>query len=587
MKTIEFKLDLNQSQQVTVEEWLGALRWVWNKALSLTESFYQFRHYNKHDKAYASCSPIGWEYRYIEVEGEKTTVPFCRIAADTKEYKPGFCSVDYDALGLQNVTHFGLGYYFAHKNHPNKPWLQAVPSKFINGTVQSLADAWAALLKGKRKRKPITSLVNNNAKSIKVTGKYIRIPNLGLCKVKGLDKRWIADMPISVLKVLKRPSGYYLQLTGDIHAGKVSPSDKAIGIDVGLKSLYTDDKGKQINPRQYYKKLSKRLARLQRKIARQKKGSKNQNKSYKCLAKLHEKVRLQRRAFNHKLSTKLVREYGAIAVEDIRLKNLTRRPKKKEREDGKGYAPNGAKRKSGLNRSFADAGIGQLLSMIEEKSKVFDREFVRIPPHHTSQTCNKCGHCEPGNRSTQSKFLCLSCGHSDHADSNAAKNILQRGLATFVRSYRSWEWEVKPVEVATPLSDGDAPSGDAESSISRQVRQEAIAVAPGAELCAPFINTLSSSSTFAKLREDLEGDLDNGSQLLTQPSFQQLQIDLGTCESSQSFAGAETEVNSKRKRQKKKPVLKSLEEGLAKKLLELPVQLGLWDAALENSVERN
>ncbi len=495
MKTLEFKLSLNSSQEATINEWLNVQRWVWNKALSLTESFYSFRHYNKHDKSYAACSPIGWEYRIYQQESEKKYAPFCRIAADTRDYKPAYCSVDYEALSLANTTHFGLLYYFAQKNHPDKPWFQAVPSKFVAGTVKALADAWSEYFKGSRKhpkyksrRFPIQSLINNNSKDIKVTGRYIRIPRLGKLNVKGLDERWNSETPISVLKICKRASGYYLQLTGDAPEIKSSGSDKAIGIDVGTVSVYTDDKGNHITPKKYYRKLAKRLTRLQRKIAKQQKGSANQKKSYKKLARLHEKTKLQRRAFNHKLSTKLVREYGAIAVEDIRLANLNRRPKKKERDDGKGYAQNGAKRKAGLNKSFADAAIGQLLTIIEQKAKAMDREFVRVSPHHTSQTCNKCGHCEPGNRPTQSKFLCLRCGHSDHADVNAAKNILARGVQTFARSYRTWVWDVKPEQMETSVSTGVVPVEDAENLMSKQMKQEATAVAPSDESFAPTYN---------------------------------------------------------------------------------------------------
>ena len=90
------------------------------------------------------------------------------------------------------------------------------------------------------------------------------------------------------------------------------------------------------------------------------------------------------------------------------------------------------KQKSGLNRVILDVGIGEFFRQLEYKSKWYDREFVKVDPKYTSQTCNICGHKSKENRKTQAKFECVNCGHKENADVNAAKNILARAEPMFV-----------------------------------------------------------------------------------------------------------------------------------------------------------
>jgi len=144
-------------------------------------------------------------------------------------------------------------------------------------------------------------------------------------------------------------------------------------------------------------------------LARQQEESANQKKTKRDIARLHEKVRRRRRAFNHRESSKLVEIYGGIAVEDIQLPNLIRRPKPKKKEKGAGYERNNAKAKSGLNKSFADAGLGQFLQQLESKSKAVGRHFVKVPPAYTSQDCPSCGSRVKKTLSTRT-HRCLHCG---------------------------------------------------------------------------------------------------------------------------------------------------------------------------------
>ena len=70
----------------------------------------------------------------------------------------------------------------------------------------------------------------------------------------------------------------------------------------------------------------------------------------------------------------------------------------------------------------------QLRMFVTYKALLAGVPVVLVDPRDTSRTCNWCGHCEKGNRKNQEEFVCKGCGHDDHADHNAAKNIRIKGL---------------------------------------------------------------------------------------------------------------------------------------------------------------
>lgn len=385
MRTVEFKLSLNQTQQAQIEQWLNIQRWVWNEGLRLLEEFEDFAAWNKMEKQWVPCCPIPWEY-YKDESGQ--LVSFTRLAR-TRPYRTA-CPIRqlYRPPKLESPTFFGLTSFFAQKNHQDKPWFCEVPSKFVSGTLKSLADAWQEYKSGKRKhprykryQDKIKTLINNNSKSIRVSGKQITLPKLGKVTVKTLDKRWPKSVPISTLKIVKEPSGYYLQLTGELATSrKFKLSNKAVGLALGYSRVCTTDGGKVVEPPAYYRKMEKRLARLQRKAARREDGSANQQKAFKEIARLHEKIRRRRRAFNHKLSTYLVREYDAIAIAKPEIKKIARSSRPIVNKEGIGYTPNGATRKAQFNKGIRDNGLVQLTNLIKQKSTGNGREFIEISP---------------------------------------------------------------------------------------------------------------------------------------------------------------------------------------------------------------
>ncbi|MDQ2679553.1 MAG: transposase, partial [Candidatus Eremiobacteraeota bacterium] len=126
------------------------------------------------------------------------------------------------------------------------------------------------------------------------------------------------------------------------------------------------------------------------------------------------------RDFLHKLSSCIVRENDGIAMEALRLVNMTRSAKGTIEVPGTNVAA-----KSGLNRAMLDTGFGMLRQMIIEKAAWAARLIAVVDPKYTSQTCFACKHRAAANRQ-RTRFVCVRCAYVDHADVNAARNILAK-----------------------------------------------------------------------------------------------------------------------------------------------------------------
>ncbi|MFW7381678.1 MAG: zinc ribbon domain-containing protein [Oligoflexus sp.] len=106
---------------------------------------------------------------------------------------------------------------------------------------------------------------------------------------------------------------------------------------------------------------------------------------------------------------------------------MTAKPKAKQTDAGQ-WEKNGANAKAGLNKSILDKGWYQLESFIKYKSYRAGKAWFKVPAYQTSQECSACGYTHPNNRKSQAKFQCESCGHTDHADHNAAEVIKKRAI---------------------------------------------------------------------------------------------------------------------------------------------------------------
>lgn len=213
----------------------------------------------------------------------------------------------------------------------------------------------------------------------------------------------------------------------DVPGREAPPTGQQVGVDLGITVFAGLSDGRLIDNPRYLASSAERLAKAQRVVAGRSRGSSRRRSAGERVGAIHRKVRNQRRDFLHKLSRALVDAHDLVAIEDLRISNMTRRPRPRADAIG-GYEPNGAARKTGLNRAIHDAGWGTLIAMLTYKAEDAGRELIAVNPRDTSRTCARCAHVDRDNR-RDTVFRCVSCGHEDHADVNAAVNILRAGQA--------------------------------------------------------------------------------------------------------------------------------------------------------------
>ncbi|MFI7454614.1 RNA-guided endonuclease InsQ/TnpB family protein [Nonomuraea sp. NPDC049714] len=254
------------------------------------------------------------------------------------------------------------------------------------------------------------------------TAIWVRLQGVGHVRV---HRHRRVSGTVKTISVKREGSRWYVVLScAEVPAGPLPATGAVAGIDLGVASLVTTSDGGQVaNPR-HLAATADRLAAGQRDLARKKRGSKRRRKAVARVAALHAKVRRQRLDGAHKAALALVRAYDVIAYEDLRITNMTRSASGTLQAPGRNVAA-----KSGLNRSILDASWGVFLTILSHKAESAGRELIAVNPAHTSCTCARCGHCAKDNRLTQAEFRCVSCGHTAHADVNAAINILRAGLA--------------------------------------------------------------------------------------------------------------------------------------------------------------
>ncbi len=180
---------------------------------------------------------------------------------------------------------------------------------------------------------------------------------------------------------------------------------KAIGVDVGLKSLLTLNNGETIDNPRWFRNSEKKVAKEQRRKDRKVKGSNNRYKQNTKVAQLHRKIRNQRKDFHHKISRKLVDSYDLIVYENLKITNMVKNPH--------------------LAKSISDAGWGQLMCFTEYKAAEAGTFVEYVNAYNTTQLCSRCGKIVPKTLATRI-HSCPYCGLELARDHNSAITILAR-----------------------------------------------------------------------------------------------------------------------------------------------------------------
>jgi len=167
--------------------------------------------------------------------------------------------------------------------------------------------------------------------------------------------------------------------------------------------------GEKIQNPRFFKQEQKALAKVQRKLSKQAKGSKLRAKSRKVVARVHERIVWKRENFAHQESRKLVNRFNTIAVEDLSINDM-------QKDNFRC-----------INKSIADVAWRQFLDLLTSKAECAGGRVVNVNPAYTSQSCSQCGNRHKLSLSDR-VYHCPCCGLSLDRDQNAAINILSLGM---------------------------------------------------------------------------------------------------------------------------------------------------------------
>jgi len=312
----------------------------------------------------------------------------------------------------------------AAKKVPERAWLSDVSAVVLQNALADLNAAYRnyfASIKGTRKGpkvgKPRFRSRKDHRQAIRFTAnarfKVLSNGKLRLPKIGDVPVRWSRPLPSqpSSVTVVKDSAGrYFASFVVETVPDALPRTEPVVGIDLGLTHFAVLSDGRKIESPRFLRRAEKNLKRRQRDLSRKQKGSRNRDKARVKVARAHAKVADARRDFHHQLSTALIRDNQAVAVEDLAVRGLGR---------------------TRLAKSVHDAGWASFVGMLEYKARLYGREFHRIGRFvPTSRTCSACG-VKDGNKPLHVRaWQCPSCGAWLDRDVNAAVNVARAaGLA--------------------------------------------------------------------------------------------------------------------------------------------------------------
>ena len=330
-----------------------------------------------------------------------------------------------------NISGFEAKRYIARLKKEKYKWLSEVNSQSLQEAAIDLDKAYRRFFK-KLEAYPIFKKKTSRQRfkipqhfSLSKKG-YLKIPKLKSSVKVNVHRK--IEGPINNITISKTPTGkYFASFNCTIAKNKVitkkdNRADK-IGIDLGIESFITTDKGLKIKAPAFLRTLERRLKTAQKALSRKSKFSANFYKQRKKIAIIHEKISNQRQDFAHKLSFKITCENQAIYLEDLNVKGMIRNRH--------------------LSKSISDAGWGEFTRQLKYKSLWRDKKLVQIGRFEaSSKICNVCDWKNKDLKLSQRKWLCRECGTFHDRDINAAKNIIKIGQDMP---------ELKPVEKSTAV----------------------------------------------------------------------------------------------------------------------------------------
>lgn len=376
MKTFKYRLYPSKHQKTLLNKTFGCVRFVFNQMLNDKIEYYEANHENLSVKS----SNYKNNYEWLK---EVDSQALCSAWVNLKAAFDNF---------FKHPDKFGFPNFKSKKDH----------------------------------NQTFTTYNLNNCIRIDSEHNLIKIPKIGWVKIR-LHRSF--DGNIKHITVRKTPSGqYYVSILSDIDTYKcLEPSNKQIGLDLGLKEFLVGSDGSVIHAPKYYREAEAKLKKLQKQLDRCQKPKETKHKpgdsikyidvkpsNYEKvrikLAKQHQKVANQRKDFLHKLSSKIINENQVIVIEDLKVKNMIQN--------------------KNLSKSIQDVGWSMFVGFLKYKAEWYRKQIIQVSQWYpSSQTCSNCGciNKEVKNLSVR-HWICPECCVEHERDLNASINILKEGL---------------------------------------------------------------------------------------------------------------------------------------------------------------
>ena len=294
-------------------------------------------------------------------------------------------------------------------------WLKEVNSQCLVATLVNLETAYTNFFKKKSNFPKFKSKKNKNSFQVPqhVTLKEhnaVQIPKFkeGIEFIKHRELKGV----IKSATISKNSSGkYYISFMCVVEKPNThKKTGKSIGIDLGLKDFIITSEGQRYCNPKFLKKYEIKLARKQRILSRKEKGSKGSDKARIAVAKVHDKITNSRNDMQHKVSSKLVRDYDLIAIEDLNVKGMVKNHK--------------------LAKAISDVAWSSFVTKLKYKAEWNDKEVIVVDRFYpSSKTCSCCDHVKESLSLDERTWTCSKCNTIHDRDVNASKNILRRALA--------------------------------------------------------------------------------------------------------------------------------------------------------------
>ena len=367
-KSYRFRIYPNEKQRVLIAKTFGCTRFVYNYFLNECKE-------NGYQKAYDMCKKL----KELIIE-----YPFLKEVDS--------CSLRNSIFNLEDSYQNFFAKRSGYPNFKNRFSKQSYRTTCIR-----------------------SSYKENDYSNIEIDlkNRKIKLPKLGLVSIRGYrNLERINGRIINATIEKETTNKYYVSVIVEeieVVKEKVNPTS-IVGIDLGIKDLVvTSDGDKYYNPKEIEKR-EKRLKRLQRKLSRQVKGSKNYYKTKEKIARVHSKIKNSRKHNLISIVNKLVKEHDIIISEKLKVKEMSSN--------------------HNLAKSILDASFHKICELLKWKTRIQGKYYYQVDSYYpSSKTCSHCGRkTKLTNNLSIRKWECKECGNENDRDINASINIMFEGL---------------------------------------------------------------------------------------------------------------------------------------------------------------